>query len=130
MVTLFTGYAYDVFHLISILSIQKSKFGGKSDKFAETLEIVGSRGVHGARFFQLQGPLALGGARVPSSAKWSGGQDCRGKVEGRGFVEHWWQEKTNTLYKYKYNTKKIQKKIKLKYKNSGGGLGEQRHLEH
>ena len=88
MVTSFTGYADDVFHVITIFPTQKSKFGVKSYKFAETQKIVGPCGVHGAPFFQLQGPLALGGARVPPSAKWSGGQDCRGKVKGRGLVEH------------------------------------------
>ena len=73
MVTSFTGYADDVFHVITNFPIQKSKLGGKSDKFAETLKIVGPRGVHGARFFQLQGPLALSGLRLPPSTKgpWS-----------------------------------------------------------
>ena len=59
---------------------------------AETLNIVGPRGVHRARFFQLQGPLTLGGARAPPSVKGSGGQDCQGKVEGRGLVEHWFED--------------------------------------
>ena len=39
--------------------------------------------------FQLQGPLALGGVRVPPSTNGSGEQDCRGKVKGRGFVKPW-----------------------------------------
>ena len=43
---------------------------------SETMKIVEPRGVHGACFFQLQGPLALGGARVPPSSKLSGGQNC------------------------------------------------------
>ena len=54
---------------------------------AETLKIVGPRGVHGARFFQLQGPLALDSIMVPPSTKGSGEQDCLGKVEDRGLVE-------------------------------------------
>ena len=36
---------------------------------AETLKIVGPRGVHGAHFFQIKGPLALDGVSVPPSAK-------------------------------------------------------------
>ena len=47
-------------------------------------EIIGLWGC----FFQLQGPLVLGGARLPPSVKWSDGQDCRGKVKGQGLVEH------------------------------------------
>ena len=37
----------------------------------------------------LQGSLAIGGTRVPLIAESSGGQDCQGKVEGRGLVEAW-----------------------------------------
>ena len=55
---------------------------------AETLKIFRPRGVNGPCFFKLQGPLAVGGARAPPSVKWSGGQDCRGKVKGKGLVAH------------------------------------------
>ena len=54
---------------------------------ADTPKIVGLCRVHGARFFQLQGPLTLGGTRATPSVKGSGGQDCWGKVEGQGLVE-------------------------------------------
>ena len=54
---------------------------------AETLKIVGPRGVHGARFFQLQAPLTLGGVRVPPSAKGSGEQDCRGKLRAEALLK-------------------------------------------
>ena len=38
-------------------------------------------------FYNCRGPLTLGGTRATPSAKGSGGQDCRGKVEGWGLVE-------------------------------------------
>ena len=41
--------------------------------------ILTPRGWYGL-LFSTPGPL--GGARVPPSAKWSGGQDCWGKIEG------------------------------------------------
>ena len=53
---------------------------------AETLKIVGPHGVCGACFFQLQGPLALCGVRVPPSTKGSCEQDCWGKVGGRALL--------------------------------------------
>ena len=56
--------------------------------FAATLKIVGPRRFQRACFFQFQGPLTFGGARAPPSVKGSGGQDCQGRVEGRGLVEH------------------------------------------
>ena len=87
MVTLFTGYVDDIFYVLSNFHIQLSKFGRKYDKFGGNSKIVGSRGLHGACFFQLQGPLTLGDVRVPPSAKGIGEQDCRGKVKGRGLVE-------------------------------------------
>ena len=43
----------------------------------------------GASFFHSRAPLALGESRATPSVKGSGGQDCRGKVEGQGLVELW-----------------------------------------
>ena len=43
---------------------------------AVNLKIVGPCGARGACFFQLQGPLTLGGVGVPPSTKGSGEQDC------------------------------------------------------
>ena len=74
--------------LFLILRIERKTLAENLTNLAETLKIVGPRGVHGAPLFQLQGPLALGGARAPPSATWSGGQDCRGKVKCQGLVEH------------------------------------------
>ena len=78
MITSFKRYVDDIFHVIS-------KFGGKSYKLGKNCWTL--RYVWG-RFFQLQGPLILGGASLPPSVKWSGGQDRQGKVEGRCLVEH------------------------------------------
>ena len=69
MVTLFTGFAYDIFHVIANVHIQTTKFGKKSDKYGGNSENRWTCAVHRARFFQLQGPLAHGVAREPPSAK-------------------------------------------------------------
>ena len=61
--------------LFQIFTFKDPNFEENLTNFEETLKIVGPRGDHGARFFQLQGPLALGGARALLSAKWSGGKD-------------------------------------------------------
>ena len=66
--------------LFLIFKIKDKNLAGKSDKFGGNSKNC---------FFRLQGPLALGGVRVPPSTKGSGEQDCRGKVEGRGLVEPW-----------------------------------------
>ena len=73
-------------------------WGGNLTNLAETLKIVGPRRVYGACFFQFQGPLAIGGARVPSSTKGSGEQDCQGKGEGRGLVEPWFEAFVSTIF--------------------------------
>ena len=59
-----------------IFTFKDSKLTENLTNFADTPKIVGPRRVHGACFFQLQGPLTLGGARVTPSVKGSGGQDC------------------------------------------------------
>ena len=60
-------------------------------KIYKTLQIlqklVNSAGLMGLPFFNCRGPLTLGGTRAKPSVKGSGGQDCRGKVEGRGLVD-------------------------------------------
>ena len=51
----------------------------------------------------LRGSSAIGGTRVLSIAESSGGQDCQGKVEGRGLVEAWFvhrQDQTATKIAY------------------------------
>ena len=86
MVTSFTGYADDISHVIYNFHTRRFKFGRKSDKYSG--KIVGPHKVHGACFYQLQGPLALGGARAPPITTWNGDQDHGRKVKGRGLVEH------------------------------------------
>ena len=76
MVTLFTGYANNIFHLMFNVYIQRSNLAKILICLAETLKIVGSRKVQGACFFKLQEPLAFSGTRVTPSAKWGGGLDC------------------------------------------------------
>ena len=70
MFTSFTGYAGDNFHVVSNSKV--AIWQENLTNLAATLKIVGTRWVHGARFFQLQGPLALGGVRLPTSTKGSG----------------------------------------------------------
>ena len=83
IVSLFTGYADNIFYVISHFYIQRKQ---NMTNLAETQKIIGPHRIHWPCLFQLQKPaLALGGAR----AEWSGGQDCRGKVKGRGLVERW-----------------------------------------
>ena len=85
MITSFKGYADDIFHVISSFYIYRSKFDRKSYKPGRNCWTP--HGLWGC-FFQLQGPLVFGGARLPPSVKWSAGQGCRGKVEGQGLGEH------------------------------------------
>ena len=49
--TSFTGYADDIIHVISNFYIQRSKFGGKTDKPGGNLENSWTPRVHGADFF-------------------------------------------------------------------------------
>ena len=74
-------------------TFKDNNLGENWTNLEETLKKVGP---HGACFFQLQESLALGGFRAPPSAKWSGGQDCGGKVNSRGLVEHWCVEAGET----------------------------------
>ena len=64
------------FVLFLIFTFKDKNVADNLTNLAETLKIGGPRGVHGACFFQLQGPFALGCARAPPSANWIGGQDC------------------------------------------------------
>ena len=73
MFTSFTGYADDIFHVISNFHITRSNFG-VYPKNCWT------------RFCQLQEPLILGGARATPSVKGSGGQDCRGKQRAEALL--------------------------------------------
>ena len=59
--------------LFKIFSFEVSNLAENLTNLAVTIKLVGTCLVHGARFFQLQGSLALGGARAPASVKWSGG---------------------------------------------------------
>ena len=69
LITSFKGYADDTFQVILNFHIYRSKFGRKSYKSDRNCWT--SHGLWGR-----QGPLVLGGARLPQSVKWSGGQDC------------------------------------------------------
>ena len=104
MITVFKGYADDIFHVIYNFHIYRSKFGGKTNKLGRNCWTP--RGLWG-RFFQLQGPLVLGGARLPPSVNWSGFLDCQGKVKGQGLGEHWmgdlWTH-TKTFFHYFFFT--------------------------
>ena len=51
-----------------------------------TLKIVGPRGVYGFRFYQLQGPLALGGVRVLPSTKGSVSRIVEGKSRAKALL--------------------------------------------
>ena len=76
MVTSFTWYADDIFQGFLSFTFKDPNLAENLTNLAETLKIVGPRWVHRDRFFQLQGPLTLSGARAPPSVKGSGGQDC------------------------------------------------------
>ena len=86
MFTLITGYADYIFHVIFKFNIQRSKFGRTSDKSVRNSENSWTPWGSWACFFQLQGPLALAGPRALPSVKWSGGQDCRGKVKSEALL--------------------------------------------
>ena len=100
MITSFKGYGDDIFHVISNFHISRSKFGGKSYKLGRNCWTPNSLW---GRFSQLQGPLVLGGARLPPSVNWSGGQDCRGKVEGRGLVKPCLSDTASKIYPFVYS---------------------------
>ena len=62
--------------LFLIFTFKVPNLAGHLANLAETSKIVGPRGAHGARFFQLQGPLVLGHLVTWPSAKGNGGQNC------------------------------------------------------
>ena len=62
--------------LFLIFTLTDKNLAENPINLSRTQKIVRPCGVHGASFFQLQEPLALGGGRASPSAKWSGGQDC------------------------------------------------------
>ena len=73
-------------NVISNFYIQRSRFGRKSDKFGWYSKNNWTlQGSWGSLFPTPGDPWHL----VKGSVKGSGGQDCRGKVEGRGLVEPW-----------------------------------------
>ena len=72
---------------IIIFTFKDQNFAENLTNLAKTLKKIEPCWVHGACFFQLQGPLAIGGPRTLST-KWSGSQDCQGKGKGPGRVEH------------------------------------------
>ena len=73
IICMVTSFTDDIFRVILKFSNLKIKI------WLKLKNILTTRGWYG---LPISTTGALGGARVPPSAKWSGGQDCRGKIEG------------------------------------------------
>ena len=83
MVTSYAGYADDIFHVISNIHIQRSKFGGKTDKFGRNSKNSGTLPSSWGWLFPTPGTLGT----------WwrQGATKCQGKVvvSGQWLMVSW-----------------------------------------
>ena len=75
--------------LFLIFTFKDKNLAENLTNLTDTPKIIGLCRFMGLAFCNCRGPLTLGGTRATPSVKGSGGQDCQGKVEGRGLVEPW-----------------------------------------